>query len=287
MRAAALAVPMVLAAATASPQTRPLETEEATTAPAGTVFLEAGVAGMGEEPNYETGARRSRWDVPVLRLVLSPAANVELDVEWTSRVVAVDDPDFGTVSDWSDVALRTKWRFAAERGARPAFAARVAVMLPQTSFEYGLGPDTLRASLQLLVTRTWDGTALHLNAGIAVQDKPTELHAQADFLAYGVALAQRLGGPWELVAEVAGLGVGRAGEPGADRRGEARLGIRRGQQRLRFDLALRRGFEAADGTWGLTAGLAWRLRRPAVQSPGRGSRSAARNGWPQRGVSVR
>jgi hypothetical protein len=48
--------------------------------------------------------------------------------------------------------------------------------------------------------------------------------------------------------------------PGADERSEARAGLRYGRGRLRLDAAVRRGLADADGTWGLTAGLAWRLR---------------------------
>jgi len=57
-------------------QTRPLQTEEASTAPAGTVVLEAGADVIADEPNFLTGEERGRWDAPVLRLVYSPAGNV-------------------------------------------------------------------------------------------------------------------------------------------------------------------------------------------------------------------
>ena len=62
----------------------------------------------------------------------------------------------------------------------------------------------------------------------------------------------------ELVGEVAG----RAGDgmPGADERSEARAGIRWRAGRIRWDAAVRRGLTAADGTWGVTAGLAWTIR---------------------------
>ena len=87
-------------------QTRPLATEEASTAAAGTVVLEAGASAISGEPNFLTGAERDRWEGPELRLVYSPAGNVELDVEWTVRVGVRGDPDFGDVSDFGDVALR-------------------------------------------------------------------------------------------------------------------------------------------------------------------------------------
>ena len=49
-----------------------------------------------------------------------------MDVEWVGRVIARDDPDFGNVSDFGDVTLRAKVRFAegGEGGRRSARASR-------------------------------------------------------------------------------------------------------------------------------------------------------------------
>ena len=138
-------------------QTRPLATEEASTAAAGTVVLEAGASAISDEPNFLTGAARDRWDGPELRLVYSPAGNVELDVEWTVRVGARDDPDFGDVSDFGDVALRAKVRMAGRPGGRDAVGLRFGVVLPQTSFGNGLGPNALRMSAQVLASKAVGG----------------------------------------------------------------------------------------------------------------------------------
>ena len=238
-------------------QTRPLQTEEATTAPAGTVVLEVGGDFIADEPNFLTGEERARWDAPVLRLVYSPAGNVELDVEWTARVGAVDDPTFGSVSDFGDVALRAKVRFVEEGRGTPALGARFTVTLPQTSYGNGLGPNALRMSAQVLVSKTFGSLAVHGNAGLAIHDEVERPHEQRDFLAYGVALVHPIGSA-AIVAEVAG----RAGDgaPGAEERAEARAGVRFGTGRLRWDAAVRRGLAEADGGWGVTAGLSWRIR---------------------------
>ena len=256
-----IAAALASAAASAPAQTRPLLTEEAATAPAGRVTLEAGADAIRAEPNFLTGRARDRLDLPVLRLVFSPAGNVEMDLEWVGRVVARHDPDFGDVSDWGDVTLRAKVRLAGESGPRPAVAARFAVTLPETSFGNGLGPNTLRMLAQFLVTKTAGGFAFHADAGLGLQDEVLRPHEQRDFLVYGLAVTQKVGRGAALVAEVAG----RAGKgaPGADERSEARLGLRLGSGRLRADAAARRGLAAADGTWGLTAGLTW------VARPGR------------------
>ena len=248
---------MLWAAPGAWAQTRPLVTEEAATARAGTIVLEVGGQAMREEPNFLTGAPRLRYDGPAARLVFSPADTVEIDVEWTSRVGARDDPDFGSVSDFGDVVLRAKVRLAEERAGRPGVAARFGVMLPETSFGNGLGPNTLRMAADLLLSKQVGGLHLHANAGLALQDEPLRAHEQRDLIAYGLA-AVLPAGRLDVVAEVAGLSG--KGAPGADARHEARAGVRLGRGTLRADAALRRGLGAADGTWGLTAGFSLRLR---------------------------
>ena len=253
-RTPALSAAAVLCATCAWPQTRPLSTEEASTARAGTVAVEMGAQAMADEPNFLTGRPRTRWDGPQLRLVYSPADNVELDVEWTARVGAKDDPDYGDVSDYGDVALRAKVRFAGSPGSPNAAGARFAVILPQTSFGNGLGPNTLRMSAQGLVSRALGPAVLHVNAGLAIHDEPLRAHEQRDFLAYGAAVTAPLGG-LALVAEVEGLAG--EGAPGADARHEARGGLRFGRGALRGDAAVRRGLGDADGTWGVIAGLTW------------------------------
>jgi hypothetical protein len=249
---------LLLTPASLLAQTRPLLTEEAFTAPAGSIRFELGADAMHDEPNFLTGGLRDRLDLPVLRLVFSPAGTVEMDVEWVGRVIARDDPDFGDVSDFGDVTLRAKVRLAGEQGGRRALGARFAVTLPQTSYGNGLGPNTLRFSAQLLFSQQAGGLTFHANAGLALHDEAQRAHEQRDFLAWGLAVERPLGESLALVAEAAGL-AGK-GMPGTDAHAEARAGVRYGRGRLRLDAAARRGLGDADGTWGFTAGLGWLLR---------------------------
>jgi len=248
---------MLSLTATASAQTGLLQTEEATTAPRGTLVLEVGGEAIRDEPNFLTGRARDRWAGPVLRLLHSPADNVEIDLEWTARVGQRRDPDFGSVSDWGDVGLRAKVRFLEEGPGRPAIAARFAVLLPETSFGNGLGPNALRMSAQGLVTKTVGALTLHGNAGLALHDEVFRPHEQRDFLAYGVAAVLALGSGASLVGEWAGL-AGH-GMPGADAHSEVRAGFRVGRGRVAADGAVRRGLLAADGRWGLSLGATFRM----------------------------
>jgi hypothetical protein len=254
---------LVLAAAPAFPQTRPLQTEEATTALGGRILLETGGDGMAHEPSYLTGVERTRWDGPLLRLVFSPADNVELDLEWVAVVAASGEAGSDTQLDAGDVTLRAKWRLFGGATGRPAIAVRFGVSLPNTSFSdmsgqpTGLGPDTTRGFAQALYTQPLGRARLHANAGILIFDEVLRPHEQSDFLLYGLALAVPFGS-FEAVAEVAGRAG--EGEPGADERSEVRAGLRIGRGRVRFDLAARRGLTQTDGTWGGTVGLAWTIR---------------------------
>jgi len=245
-------------ATSAAAQTRPLRTEAATTAEAGRLDLEVGFDAIADEPNFLTGGTRTRLDLPIFLLTFSPAGNVELDLEWVGKVVALDDPDFGDVSDWGDVTLRAKWRFAQPAGGRAALGARFSITLPETSFGNGLGPNTLRMSAQFLATLPLGSARLHLNAGLAIQDDPLQAHEQRDFLHYGAALEVPLGGSLEAVGELAGYAGN--GAPGADEHHEVRAGLRFGAGTFRLDAALRRGLAEADGTWGGTAGVTWHIR---------------------------
>jgi hypothetical protein len=262
-----------LAPLEAEAQTRPLLTEPAATAPAGTLVFETGADVIADEPSYVTGARRTRGDGPLLRLVYSPARNVELDFEWVARVAVAGEEGRGDIqsSDWGDVTLRAKWRIAGGEAGRPAVGARFGVVLPQTSFEdvdfnpLGLGPNTLRAFAEALLTQPAGRGRIHANAGLFLHDEVYRPHDQRDFVSYALAFEWPATGRLALLVEV----TGRTGdgEPGAEVRSEARAGLRLGGGRLRWDLALRRGIASADGTWGVTAGLSWDARRPSAPTP--------------------
>jgi hypothetical protein len=246
-----------LVAASGWAQTLPFATEEADTGPKGLVRFELAGAVIGDEPNFLTGGIRTTWDGPLLRLVLAPADNVELDVEWTAAVGALDDPDFGNVTDWGDVALRAKVRLAGQDARCTRLAARMQITLPETDADHGLGPNTLRMAVDLLFSRPLGPFELHANAGMAVQDQVQELVSQDDFFAYGLAVLGQVGAGLSLGIEVAGL-AGK-GSPGTDAHHEARFGARYGPGRWQLAAAVRRGLGDADGRWGAVAGLSVRL----------------------------
>lgn len=261
-----LAALALAAAGPAHAQTRPLVTEAAETAPAGTLDFETGFDLIADEPSYVTGHERTRWDGPLLRLTWSPADAVELDVDWVARVGVAGDPARGGAqsSDFGDVTLRVKWRVAGG-GGRPDLAVRFGATLPQTSYEdvqkrpLGLGPNTIRAFVEGLATRRAGRGRVLASVGLLLFDDVYRPHDQVDFFTYGTALEWPVSKRLAAVAEIAG----RTGHPtpGAEVRCEARAGVRYAREGLRLDAAVRRGIATADGTWGFTAGMGVVLRR--------------------------
>ncbi len=241
-------------------QTRPLATEEASTAAAGTVVLEAGASAISDEPNFLTGATRDRWDGAgaAPRVLARGQRRARRRVDGPRRAHGTI-PTSGTfpTSATSRCARRCAW--PAARGAETRSACGSASSLPQTSFGNGLGPNALRMSAQVLASKSVGGATVHLNAGLAIHDEPLRAHEQRDFFAYGAALTWPIG-RITLVGEVAGLAGD--GSPGADARSEARAGLRVGTGRLRGDIAARRGLTDSAGEWGITAGVSWTLRGP-------------------------
>jgi hypothetical protein len=181
-----------------------------------------------------------------------------MDLEWVVAVGVSGDPDFGTVADVGDVSLRAKLRLVEEKPGQPGITARFGVTLPETKAVKGLGPDELRVIAQLLISRGFGAWSVHGNAGAAFQDLPREPPEQVDFFAWGLAVERRVSPGLQLMVEAAGRAG--PGEPEARSRAEARLGARLGSKRLRADLAIRHGLTTADGDWGFTLGLTYRIR---------------------------
>jgi hypothetical protein len=267
-RAALAALCLLAVAARATAQQRPLRTETAATAPAGTLELETGVEAIANEASYVSGQRRTFGEGPLVRLTYSPAASVELGLEWVARVWVTGEAGRGDLpaSDWGDVTLRAKWRFAGGDESRTTLAGRFGVILPETSYEdeqfrpLGLGPNTLRTFADGLLTRRIGRATLHLNAGLYLFDEVLRPHDQRDFFAYGLALCRPAGRAVEVVLEWAG----RTGHTstGARQVSELRAGLRLGRGRVRADAAVRRGLVEFEGRWGATVGLSIRLRGP-------------------------
>ena len=248
----------------AAAQTGALATEEADTGSRGSWTFETGFEAMAAEPSYLTGETRTRWDGPLLRLCASPAEVVEFDVEWVALVGASSEPSLPSKVDLGDLTLRAKLRFFRGGRRRPTVSGRFGIVLPETSYNdslwrpLGLGPNTLRAFIEGLVTVPLGRTRLHGNVGLYLQDEVYRPHEQRDFVSFGVAAVH----PVHSRAALLGEWAGRAGKSarGSPRQAEARVGVRLVRDRWQLDFVVRRGLVAAEGTWGAGASVSFGAR---------------------------
>ena len=201
------------------------------------------------------------WDGPLLRLVFSPADNVEIDLEWVAAVVTLRRPGLR-------LRLRRRRRHAAGEGAARGRAARTGrprrrasrYRCPRRRPGRASGPTPCACSAQLLVSNTANRA-----------DASTPTPASRSTTRCSRPRAERLprlrrgGGPSGDAAPRArggGRGPRRQGDAGG--RPAGRGALRRALRRREVvgDAALRRGLTHADGIWGFTAGLSFRLRGP-------------------------
>ena len=261
---------LALVGSTASAQTGPMLTPSAFIEAPGHVGLDLLGMTIGKEPNYltyaETGLiqERTRIDGPMIRLVYVPSERAEFGVEFNGQTFAVNDPGYNTtISDWGDVTLRAKLGLKkGEVSASPAVAAQFEVMLPNTSFGNGLGPNTVRMSAVLLLGYRTEKLTLNGNAGFAIQDEPLRAHEQRDFASLSASIAYKVAEHFE--AFVDGGGYFGDGVPGAISKREVRGGVQYQHSMFgkdsKFYLGVRRGLVDFQGDWGFVAGLTTHLR---------------------------
>ena len=261
---------LALMGSTASAQTGPMLTPSAFIEAPGHIGLDLLGMTIGKEPNYltyaESGAiqERTRIDGPMIRLYYVPSERAEFGVEFNGQTYAIQDPRYNeTISDWGDVTLRAKLGLKkGEVSASPAVAAQFEVMLPNTSFGNGLGPNTVRMSAVLLLGYRTEKLTLNGNAGFAIQDEPLRAHEQRDFASLSASIAYKVAEHFE--AFVDGGGYFGDGVPGAISKREVRGGVQYQHSMFgkdsKFYLGVRRGLVDFQGDWGFVAGLTTHLR---------------------------
>jgi hypothetical protein len=159
----------------------------------------------------------------------------------------------GAAKATGDFSLGTKLRLRRKAPGAPGIGFQVAVELPNTPDESGLGTDQLSVLGVLILEQTVAGIDLFANAGLAVMDMPTQLRAQKDKRVYGVGFATPLGGNCRLLGEVAGLAGSDA--PGLEDHCRARLAVQSSGPKWAWDAGVVAGLERPDGDWGVSVGL--------------------------------
>ena len=223
-------------AASALAQQRPLVTEDPETIGAGLVLLEAGVDHQQAVVYPVSGLEGNLLRLPTLGVSFGIGSVAELQIDGglynrlsvTSRqrapLSSVLDFTGDTTSDFEDITVATKIRFAAEGAGRPAVGVRFATRLPNASNESGLGLDTTDFYVSLLLGKTVRSLRVVGNAGLGILGQPMDGHSQNDVFTYGLSFARAVKEGVEIVGEVNGRLDAREGEPppGTESRGAFR-----------------------------------------------------------------
>lgn len=268
----AIAVVMLLSGR-AWAQSRPLVTEDPETVPAGNILFEAGVdfAHGATYPASGLTGNLKRIGTFGFSFGVSPIAEIQLDGGVRNllaissadpnaplaNMLALKDPTH--TSDFEDLSIGAKVRFAEETVSRPSIAVRFSTRLPNAGNESGLGMDTTDFHFGFALGKTVQSVRFVGNFGFGILPDPVRGDRQNDVVDFGFSVARAVRPDVELVGELNGRKNTRSGEPpiGTESRAALRLGSRMTRGGVRVDAALMLGITEFDPSWGLTGGVTW------------------------------
>jgi hypothetical protein len=266
---------LLLTAATATAQQRPLVTEDPETIGSGLVLVEAGFDQQREIFFPASGLTGNLLRAPTLGISfgVSSIAEIQIDGGPYQRLTVTDRQPAplafrmnlvgDSTSDVDDIVIGTKIRLLSENAGRPALGFRFATRLPNAANESGIGLDTTDFFASFLVGKTVQSVRFVGNAGIGILGDPVRGDRQGDVLTYGASLARAVTQGLEVVGEVNGRVSfeDALNTPiGAENRGAIRVGGRFTKGTVRLDSGLIFGMTSRDPSFGFTAGLTWVFR---------------------------
>jgi hypothetical protein len=162
-----------------------------------------------------------------------------------------------STSDFGDLVLATKIKLASEKGARPAFAFKFAVELPNAKHDSGLGNDETEFYASVLVTKRVGRARLLGSVGLAILGNPVVLGRQADVLTYGAGFVVPVHGRVNLVAEINGRKGPSPQRVGNEDQSVLRMGIQLQAAGIRWDLGGLAGLKHYDADSGVYVGITY------------------------------
>ncbi|MEP6636698.1 MAG: hypothetical protein ABJB97_08220 [Acidobacteriota bacterium] len=265
---------VLLLAAGAQAQQRPLITEDVDIIPPGTMRIEAGIDFLQSAKFPVSGLTGDLTRVGVIGVSIGLAPNVEFQIEGVAqnflsintRGPSAIPLDIATgansANDTGDFTLSTKIKLRAETRRGPSLGFRFGVQLPNSNQARGIGLNQTNAFGSILVGKKFgrDGRFNTFgNLGIAILTAPTALFTQNDVLTYGFAGIFRFNKQFSLAGEVNGRANTRPGNGplGTESQSEARLGMQIRASGLRFDFAGIKGLTNFTHNSGVTIGVTY------------------------------
>ncbi len=271
MRTLGFALAVLVWAAPAAAQQRPLDTQDPETIGAGRLLIEGGISGAHDVTFPLSGLKGDFWQLPVLGVHVGISSIADLQITGgpynylsiTSRqpaplaglVTATGD----STDDWQDITIGAKIRLVSEGVRRPSFGFRFTTRLPNAKHASGIGQNTTDFGASLLVGKTVQSVRVVGNIGYIIMSEPLDGAKQNDVVTYGLSFARALTNRTDLVGEVNGRASTRDGIApiGTESRGLLKFGGRFTQGSVRFDAGIFMGLHAIDPTVGFTTGVTY------------------------------
>jgi hypothetical protein len=262
---------VLLVAAGASAQQRPLVTEDPEPIGAGRVLVEGGFDLAHDYENPVSGLKGNLVSIPTIGVSIGLSSIAEFQIDggiYNHLSISRSDPNAPLASlltvtgdsthDVSNATIATKIRILQETASRPAVGIRFATKLPNASNERGVDLDTTDVSGVLLLAKTVQSIRVVANVGAGILTNPTSGVGQNDVLLYGLSFARAVTQEAELVGEVNGRASMRSTAfPGTESRGILKLGGRYTRGPVRIDAGVFLGLTTIDPTIGFTAGFTY------------------------------
>jgi len=250
-------VTLLLLPFSASAQQRPLLTEDPRVIPDGSVVTELGL-GYSRGARFPiSGLEGDQYSLLANGLHISLGSRAEFQMGGVvHHVVRVRENGTGWRNDWGDFSLSTKMVVAREGRRRPIISFRPTIVLPNSNRRKELGADGTNFFASLLVGKTFGRIFLFGNGGLGVLDDTVNAALQQDVLTYGIAALARLNSRTSAAAEWNGLFNPLDNpSPGAEDRGQVRLGLQIQAAGGRWDIAGTAGTTPWDHRLGLVFGF--------------------------------
>ena len=280
MKNLAIAFVFVLTATfAASPQQRPLITDDIDITPSGTIEIGAGVDFFQNAKFPLSGIRGDLTRVGDIRIRQGFAANVELQIEGTiQQYVAINSRSLSPIpltvtgnstNDYDDFIISAKIKLRNETKHLPALGLKFGYQMPNTDQAKGIGTNQINIFTKIILQKKFGdvvgGTAKfnsYGNIGLGIMTAPLERFTQNDVFLYGLAGIYRLTDNINIASEVNGrMNTRGGGAPlGTESVGQFRIGAQIKASGLRFDTAAAFGLTKFSPRTGVTFGVTYQSR---------------------------
>jgi len=255
-------------------QQRPLQTQEPTILPPGTVSLQFGFDFLQNAKFPLSGLRGDLTSLGVLGINTGLGEIVEFQMQGTvydslsinqrsTTPLNLTLNSGGTAtSDFGDLSLSTKILLVSEKKHFPALAFRPTVQLPNASAAKGLGLDSTQFYGTLLAGKHLGKLNAFANAGLGILSNPVEAAVQNDVLVYGVGGIYPITPAVNLASEVYGRWSTREQDAplGTESQSLFRLGVQINGLGFRWDIGGVAGLAESSPHSGITFGVTKEFR---------------------------